>query len=312
MTREHNAEDLSNLSVDQLVEQYITRFLDTPEPKVRRWAKANPVFRRLVNFNPSAKDIVSTLLDKVPKEEHEDFLYQGIEIAVQQGDNYETGLPIGWLSPEFVLEDERISSLNPQPSEELIQGVKDGQIYRMKTDCNGVLDKKKGLMGVVASAALLFQHNLLDNPLALTKPPHNYSGPLIVASLLGFMYATRSLKKSGLFANDQFISRELVTDGAFRYCRNPFYTSLAVSATLLTAGVLTGLSFSPFNVLAGAAFVASILRMRRGYRQYVIQDELILERTFGQPYLDYKERTPRYFPAFWKLFQRDNRPTPTE
>ncbi len=76
----------------------------------------------------------------------------------------------------------------------------------------------------------------------------------------------------------------LVTSGPYRWVRHPFYlaTILAVTAnSLVTANW--------FIALTGAcAFGLLLLRTR-------IEEEKLIER-FGQDYLNYMERTGRFFP----------------
>jgi protein-S-isoprenylcysteine O-methyltransferase Ste14 len=75
----------------------------------------------------------------------------------------------------------------------------------------------------------------------------------------------------------------LIQDGPFRYTRNPLYLSDA----MIYAGI---------SVLRNALWAIVLLPLVL----YVIQREVIgreeryLERTFGEEYLNYKERAPRW------------------
>jgi len=79
------------------------------------------------------------------------------------------------------------------------------------------------------------------------------------------------------------VSKALVTDGFFRYSRNPIYLGLAVS--LLGAALLLG-SLSPFVV--PPIFVLII------QSQFIVHEERILEDTFGEAYRVYKAKVRRW------------------
>lgn len=80
----------------------------------------------------------------------------------------------------------------------------------------------------------------------------------------------------------------LVTQGPYRWVRHPFYLVaglLMLSATLISANWLIGLA---------SLGVMGLLAMRTP------QEESMLASRFGQEYVDYKRRTPAFFPlGFW-------------
>ncbi len=81
-------------------------------------------------------------------------------------------------------------------------------------------------------------------------------------------------------------TRNLVTTGPFRYLRNPIL--LGVSAYYLAVAAL------PFGWGAGAlVFLASLLG---GGIHYRVFEEPRLAARFGDPYRDYRERTPFLLP----------------
>lgn len=78
-------------------------------------------------------------------------------------------------------------------------------------------------------------------------------------------------------------SSALVTNGIYRYSRNPMYLSMAVF--LLGVGILCG------DVLALLVLPLFAMYMTR---YQIIPEERALERLFGEAYRDYKRRTRRW------------------
>ncbi len=78
--------------------------------------------------------------------------------------------------------------------------------------------------------------------------------------------------------------QRLVTYGAFAWCRNPLYVGnfLAWMGFTVVSGVLW---FLPVAIVIFAIEYTLIVRYEEG----------VLESIFGQEYLDYKARTPRWF-----------------
>ena len=133
---------------------------------------------------------------------------------------------------------------------------------------------------------------LLNRKLPAPFLPHRSSRilglPLLSSGLLlgGWFY--RTMKRAGTpIIGEPFVpgrpTSSLVTDGPFRYTRNPGYLGLA----LLYAGIA---------VLRNALWAILLLPVV----VYVIQREVIgreesyLERTFGEEYLAYKARVRRW------------------
>lgn len=80
--------------------------------------------------------------------------------------------------------------------------------------------------------------------------------------------------------------QELITDGLYAYSRNPMLT--AIFLLVFAAGLLTGslslmLFFAPLFVLFF-------------YFQITLVEEKEMELKFGQAYLDYKQKVPRFLP----------------
>jgi protein-S-isoprenylcysteine O-methyltransferase Ste14 len=76
---------------------------------------------------------------------------------------------------------------------------------------------------------------------------------------------------------------KLVTDGPFRFSRNPLYVSL----TLMYLGISIALNnLWPLMLLAFAIAIVD--------RGVILQEERFLEKTFGEEYLSYKMRVRRW------------------
>lgn len=79
-------------------------------------------------------------------------------------------------------------------------------------------------------------------------------------------------------------ARRLVTEGPFRYRRNPIY----MGEILIFLG-LAELTHNVWFAIVTPLFAIAILQLA------ILPEERHLEERFGQDYLDYKERTRRWF-----------------
>lgn len=84
---------------------------------------------------------------------------------------------------------------------------------------------------------------------------------------------------------DEGASPGLVTDGLYRFCRNPIFLAILVILTGYTLLLPTRLSL----VLLLGAFV--------GIRQQVLAEEAYLSRTYGDAYRAYARRVGRFVPG---------------
>jgi protein-S-isoprenylcysteine O-methyltransferase Ste14 len=144
----------------------------------------------------------------------------------------------------------------------------------------------------------------------VVPPPLIYLGPLVLGLLLGraipLPFLPRGLSRAfgwpllgggalllwwfgstlrsaeTTIRIDRPVSR-LVTRGPFRHSRNPGYLSFA----LFYAGVAT-LGRSPWAILFLPAALATV------QRTIIAKEERYLERRFGEEYLRYKARMPRW------------------
>ena len=80
-------------------------------------------------------------------------------------------------------------------------------------------------------------------------------------------------------------SHKLVMDGIYRYVRNPMY----LGSFTVGVGVVVTI-FQPW-VLFILTFIFAVI-----YQLQTKKEELYLQKNFGNEYVDYKQRTPKYFP----------------
>jgi protein-S-isoprenylcysteine O-methyltransferase Ste14 len=93
-----------------------------------------------------------------------------------------------------------------------------------------------------------------------------------------------TLRSEGTTILPNLGAERLVTGGPFRYRRNPIY----MGEVLILLG-LAQLAYNIWFAILAPAFALAVLRLA------IIPEERHLEERFGQAYLDYKERTRRWF-----------------
>jgi len=111
-----------------------------------------------------------------------------------------------------------------------------------------------------------------------------------VGGVFGALLMYWTLSSLGKNLTDTVVVRKnatLITHGPYRWVRHPFYVTAAVlmgSVTVLTANWMIGLS---------SAMILAMLAIRTSK-----EEQMLIER-FGQPYLDYRQRTGRFVPRLW-------------
>ena len=106
---------------------------------------------------------------------------------------------------------------------------------------------------------------------------------LILVSILIVVSALRALARAKTTFDARKPTTAIVTDGAFRFTRNPMY----VAATLLYLGIA-----ALINSLWILLLVVPLLVVI--HRGVVEREEEYLERKFGEEYLRYKARVRRW------------------
>jgi protein-S-isoprenylcysteine O-methyltransferase Ste14 len=93
-----------------------------------------------------------------------------------------------------------------------------------------------------------------------------------------------TLRRAGTTVLPDKAANRLVTDGPFRFRRNPIY----MGEVLMFFG-LAQLTYNIWFAILAPVFAVAVLQLA------IVPEERHLEERFGQAYLDYKERTRRWF-----------------
>jgi protein-S-isoprenylcysteine O-methyltransferase Ste14 len=154
------------------------------------------------------------------------------------------------------------------------------------------------------------EKNNADNPGVLAPPPLIYAGalaagllanrryhmpilprriartlgwPLVACGLAVGFLGSREMRRAETTLDPRKPATTIVTGGPFRYTRNPLYLSM----TLIYGGI-SALADALLPVL----LLPIVLRLMR--RGVIEREERYLERKFGDEYIEYKVRTPRW------------------
>jgi protein-S-isoprenylcysteine O-methyltransferase Ste14 len=146
--------------------------------------------------------------------------------------------------------------------------------------------------GVIAPPPLIYAGALLAGLLAnrryhipfLPRPLVRMLGwPLIAGGIAVGLLASRQMRRAETNVSPYKPATALVTEGPYRFTRNPLYLSM----TLLYGGV-SALA----NALPPVLLLPLVLRLMR--RGVIEREEGYLEQKFGDVYLEYKVRAPRW------------------
>ena len=153
-------------------------------------------------------------------------------------------------------------------------------------------DEAKDNPGVIAPPPLIYAAalaaGLLANrryrirflPRSLTR---TLGGPLVIGGIaIGFL-GSREMRRVETNVDPYKPTTAIVSEGPFRFTRNPLYLSM----TLIYCGI-SALA----NALPAALLLPAVLYLMR--RGVIEREERYLERKFGDDYLQYKARTPRW------------------
>ncbi len=118
----------------------------------------------------------------------------------------------------------------------------------------------------------------------LIHPPYSYLGAVLVGCGLWIViWAARLFSRAGTPIKPFEHSTHLVTDGPYRFTRNPMY--LGMVAILIGVAVLFG-SLSPFLVIPAFVYVIQ--------RHFITLEEVALEKMFGEEYRRFKRNVRRW------------------
>lgn len=107
---------------------------------------------------------------------------------------------------------------------------------------------------------------------------------LAVIGLVVTAFATRELVRAGTEVVPTRPSTTVVTSGIYAFTRNPIYIGLSF--------IYFGISLALTSMWSLALLPIVLLLLKRGV---VLREEAYLERKFGETYLAYKRRVPRWF-----------------
>ena len=114
--------------------------------------------------------------------------------------------------------------------------------------------------------------------------PWRYLGIILI--VLGFSLGLGSglyFRRLGTNPRPGTKATRIVTTGPFKYTRNPMY--LGLTTMLIGTAMLLG-TFSPLLVIPIFFIIV--------HTQFVLREEKLMEEWFGEPYLEYKKKTPRW------------------
>jgi protein-S-isoprenylcysteine O-methyltransferase Ste14 len=106
--------------------------------------------------------------------------------------------------------------------------------------------------------------------------------PIIVGIALN-LAADRQFKRHGTTVKPFQRSSALITDGVFRWSRNPMYLGMVL--------IVAGVAALEGTVISWMAVVALALILDRAFIRH---EESMLEETFGTEFREYRERTRRW------------------
>jgi len=136
-------------------------------------------------------------------------------------------------------------------------------------------------VATLAVALLLnraFPMKFLPRPLALSL-----GIPCFITSILLARSAFQEMRRANTNIDPRQPATTLVTEGPFRYTRNPLYSSLTL--------MYTGIALVTNAFWAMLLLPVTLLIINRGV---IEREELYLERKFGEQYLDYKASVRRW------------------
>ena len=132
--------------------------------------------------------------------------------------------------------------------------------------------------------ALMFLLHFYLPLMRIVTPPYSYTGILIIiAGIVLISWNALYFKMYGTPIRVFEHSTHLITDGFYRYSRNPIYLGMVI---IVSGGAVTLGTITPFFVVP--LFVVMIRK------NFIEKEERLLENIFGNTYLDYKKRVRRW------------------
>ena len=152
----------------------------------------------------------------------------------------------------------------------------------------------RDIAGVIAPPPLIYLGGLITGfaiqarlplPLLLPKGLRRFLGSLLLGGSIALIAgAMRKFQQAETSYHPNEPTTTLISEGPYRLTRNPLYLSLTM---LYTAIALFG---DAFWVMALLPVIVRVMNYG-----VIEREEHYLERKFGDQYLQYKGRTPRWF-----------------
>ena len=118
----------------------------------------------------------------------------------------------------------------------------------------------------------------------LLSTPLSYAGiPLVVAGICIVAVAANAFKKLGTPVIPFEKSTVVVTNGLFRFTRNPMYLGMVMALVGVTLVLGSAAAFVPIPIFMGLI-----------HYQFICREEQFLEGLFGEEYLAYKATVRRW------------------
>ncbi len=119
---------------------------------------------------------------------------------------------------------------------------------------------------------------------SILHPPVTYSGVIfIVIGLIITIWSAVLFNKAGTAIKPFEDSTQLVTQGMYQLTRNPMYLGMVM--ILLGIALLFG-TLTPFIMIPIFVWLIQTI--------FIKNEEIVMERTFGNEYREYKERVRRW------------------
>jgi len=153
---------------------------------------------------------------------------------------------------------------------------------RDNTDNPGVIAPPP-LIYAGALAAGLLANRRYRIPFLPRRLARKLGWPMVVCGLAIGLLGSREMRRAETNLDPRKPATTIVTGGPFRYTRNPLYLSMALMYIGISARA---------NGLAPILLLPIVQRLMR--TGVIEREERYLERKFGDEYIEYKVRTPRW------------------
>jgi protein-S-isoprenylcysteine O-methyltransferase Ste14 len=273
------------------------------QPRKKSWKEK--VLEYFPRYNKELADVskrthrnreIIKKLEKILLSEEDD--KTALAFVEQNNPSYESGLAFGYLLPE--IEYSPINSV-------FADGFKKGQVYALKKDFSRASRSliTKGLALVSVGQILYAKGSPYEFSAEHALMSETIQSGLTYGAVASGMYGIGTMLLTNLFMNDEKLSNKLLTSCPFAMHRNPFYTGVIISLACSTAKIMCANAYveNP-NWLAAVISLFGLGLTTKGFIDYTKNDEIILEKQFGDEYREYKKRTPRFFPKISNLWRK--------